>query len=377
MKHTTTVWDDLGVTLQLSTFAEGKKPEHHAMLHVEPCGELFEGQYARLSEAERRLADLLPEARPIVKRYFLSDAANQAPLIPFPTGPCAVSLIQQSPLDGSKVAAWIYLAEGLDVQDEGGVTLCRSNGYEHLWQMGLTAPEGDSYRQTASVLQTYESTLRKHAATIEANCLRTWFYVRDVDTQYGGMVQARRENFLQEGLTPATHYIASTGIQGIPASPSAIIQLGGYALKGTEAGQVRYVRALTHLNPTIEYGVTFERGTVVDFGDRSHCLISGTASIDNKGRVLHTGDVVKQTLRMWENVAALLHEGGFTPDDVAQIVVYLRDVADYATVRSMFASRFPGVPAVFTLAPVCRPEWLIEMECTAIRPLSGNAFRDF
>lgn len=377
MKHTTTVWDDLGVTLQLSTFAEGKKPEHHAMLHVEPCGELFEGQYARLSEAERRLADLLPEARPIVKRYFLSDAANQAPLIPSPTGPCAVSLIQQPPLDGSKVAAWIYLAEGLDVQDEGGVTLCRSNGYEHLWQMGLTAPEGDSYRQTASVLQTYESTLRKHAATIEANCLRTWFYVRDVDTQYSGMVQARRENFLQEGLTPATHYIASTGIQGIPASPSAIIQLGGYALKGTEAGQVRYVRALTHLNPTIEYGVTFERGTVVDFGDRSHCLISGTASIDNKGRVLHTGDVVKQTLRMWENVAALLHEGGFTPDDVAQIVVYLRDVADYATVRPMFASRFPGVPAVFTLAPVCRPEWLIEMECTAIRSLSGNAFRDF
>ena len=69
---------------------------------------------------------------------------------------------------------------------------------------------------------------------------------------------------------------------------------------------------------------------------------------------------------MWENVDALLREGGATMDDVMSIIVYLRDTADYAAVRDMFARRWPDIPAVITLAPVCRPEWLVEMECVAV-----------
>ena len=79
---------------------------------------------------------------------------------------------------------------------------------------------------------------------------------------------------------------------------------------------------------------------------------------------------------MWENVEALLAEGGASFDDMAQIIVYIRDIADYDTVRDLFAQRFPETPCVITLAPVCRPTWLIEMECLAIRP-AANAFRDF
>lgn len=69
---------------------------------------------------------------------------------------------------------------------------------------------------------------------------------------------------------------------------------------------------------------------------------------------------------MWENVNALLSEGGMSMDDILQIVVYLRDTADYAVVSQMFAKRFPQTPYVITLAPVCRPAWLIEMECIAV-----------
>ena len=31
--------------------------------------------------------------------------------------------------------------------------------------------------------------------------------------------------------------------------------------------------------------------------------------------------------------------------------------------------RFPNVPRMITLAPVCRPGWLVEMECMAVRKL--------
>ena len=148
-------------------------------------------------------------------------------------------------------------------------------------------------------------------------------------------------------------------------------------MKGLEAGQQSYLYARTHLNPTYEYGVTFERGVKITYGDRTHLLISGTASINNKGEVVHVGDIRKQANRMWENVGALLNEGGATFDDVMQIIVYLRDTADYEVVRQLFAERFPNTPYVITYAPVCRPQWLIEMECIAVTTQKDERFKDY
>jgi enamine deaminase RidA (YjgF/YER057c/UK114 family) len=383
MKYELIPFESLGVSVQLSSFCpEGGAGEWHAMLHVEPRGDLFQSQYNRLIEAERQLLsrDDIRGARVIFKRYFLSDGTNQQPLMHDEPDTCTVSYIQQPPLDGSKLALWLYLQRGTEVEDRAdgmGSTLVRHNGYEHLWTMGMTVPEGSSYAQTRTLLEDYEQLLAGREATMEANCIRTWFFVRDVDTSYKGMVVARRENFEREGLSRSTHYIASTGIGGNPSDPRAVIQFGSYALKGFRPEQQQYLYALSHLNRTDEYGVTFERGTRMTYGDRSHLIISGTASIDHRGEVLHVGDIEQQTLRMWENVEALLSEGGGSFSDVMQIVVYLRDISDYDVVSRMFRERLPEIPTVFTLAPVCRPSWLIEMECVAVTPEGNKDFPDF
>ena len=383
MKYELIPFESLGVSVQLSSFCpEGGAGEWHAMLHVEPRGDLFQSQYDRLIKAERRLlsCDDIRGARVIFKRYFLSDGTNQQPLMHDEPDTCTVSYIQQPPLDGSKLALWLYLQRGTEVEDRAdgmGSTLVRHNGYEHLWTMGMTVPEGSSYAQTRTLLEDYEQLLAGREATMEANCIRTWFFVRDVDTSYKGMVVARRENFEREGLSRSTHYIASTGIGGNPSDPRAVIQFGSYALKGFRPEQQQYLYALSHLNRTDEYGVTFERGTRMTYGDRSHLIISGTASIDHRGEVLHVGDIEQQTLRMWENVEALLSEGGGSFSDVMQIVVYLRDISDYDVVSRMFRERLPEIPTVFTLAPVCRPSWLIEMECIAVTPEGNKDFPDF
>lgn len=383
MKYELIPFESLGVSVQLSSFCpEGGAGEWHAMLHVEPRGDLFQSQYDRLIEAERWLLsrDDIRGARVIFKRYFLSDGTNQQPLMHDEPDTCTVSYIQQPPLNGSKLALWLYLQRGTEVVDRAdgmGSTLVRHNGYEHLWTMGMTVPEGSSYAQTRTLLEDYEQLLAGRGATMEANCIRTWFFVRDVDTSYKGMVVARRENFEREGLSRSTHYIASTGIGGNPSDPRAVIQFGSYALKGFRPEQQQYLYALSHLNRTDEYGVTFERGTRMTYGDRSHLIISGTASIDHRGEVLHVGDIEQQTLRMWENVEALLSEGGGSFSDVMQIVVYLRDISDYDVVSRMFRERLPEIPTVFTLAPVCRPSWLIEMECIAVTPEGNKDFPDF
>ena len=372
-------WEGLGAWAEMATFApEGKVEETHIMVHVEPRGELFEGQMNRIYEAEERIygLDALSEAKVVFKRYFLSDSTNQQPLMRDEQD-CAVSFIQQPPLDGSKIAVWIYLQKGTDVSNSNGMIVAEHNGYQHLWKMGLHDINGDSAQQTESLLVGYEQELKNFNATLADNCIRTWFFVRDVDTQYAGMVKARRENFTEQGLTENTHYIASTGIGGLPADTRALVQLGTYAITGFEPAQLRYLYAPSHLNPTYEYGVTFERGTLMEYGDRSHVFISGTASINNKGEVMHIGNIIKQTERMWENVEKLLEEAGTTYDDVMQIIVYLRDTADYSTVKAMFDKRFPDTPTVITLAPVCRPTWLIEMECIAVAPNSNDKYREF
>ena len=332
--------EEIGARIEWAHFTAGGVEEVHAMLHVEPRCELFEGQVARIQQAEKILLDMedVQGVSIVFKRYFLSDATNQVPVIQ-ENDACTVSYIQQPPLDGSKVAVWLYLQKGTEVVPMNNSTVVRHNGYQHVWTFGLMDPtSATSYMQTWQTLFIYIDILKLFQATLEKNCVRTWFFVRDVDTQYGGLVKSRRECFVEQGLTPETHYIASTGIGGTPSDPKALVQLDSYAMTGFEPEQQRYLYGLSHLNRTIEYGVTFERATLMQYGDRNHVHISGTASINNKGEVMHVGNVQQQTLRMWENVETLLNEGGMSYDDVMQIIVYLRDSADYEMVKRCLSS---------------------------------------
>ena len=317
MNYNLIQFEELGVTAEVASFTpEEGVSEWHVMLHVDGRKQSFDDQLRRLYEVEDHLTEI-PDfwgAQYVLKRYFLSDSTNQQPLMRKENG-ISISMIQQQPLDGSKIAAWLYLQSGVEVKEEDSVVVIRHNGYQHLWKMGMCKNQGDSAQQTEALLTEYEALLAKFDATLAENCIRTWFFVRDVDTQYHGLVKARRENFAKQGLTEKTHYISSTGIGGNTAETKALVQLGTYAITGLEPEQQHYLYAPTHLNPTYEYGVTFERGTVVEYGDRDHVFISGTASINNRGEVEHVGDIVLQTKRMWENVETLLKEGGADFED--------------------------------------------------------------
>lgn len=297
----------------------------------------------------------------VFKKYFLSSAV-QAKSLPSEEG--AVSAIVQAPLDGNSIAAWIWSVEDFDsILRKPGMTIVRDRcGCEHIWSAGMTSFASGSEAQTTEILESYENVLESLGMNLPDHCIRTWIYVHDIDNNYAGMVKGRRENFEKIGLTPRTHYISSTGICGSPAN-GALVQMDAYAVKG-DVSQ-RYLHAPTHLNPTYEYGVTFERGTRLDCGDSRRVFISGTASINNRGEVVHVGDVTAQAERMVENVGVLLAEGGASFADVREVSVYLRNAADYPKVAGMIEELCSDIPYVVVLAPVCRPDWLIEMECIA------------
>ncbi|MDR3118042.1 MAG: hypothetical protein LBU44_01230 [Mediterranea sp.] len=372
-----------GVKAEIAAFQpQGGTAEYHIMLHGDGDAVRYEDQLINLHKAYGELlsAGWPANPTPVMKRYFLSDAANQTEALEkelerFPA--CAVSIVQQPPLDGSKIALWVYLVGGVEFKEKDGLSGFSRNGYHHYWTAGRSIASGSPASQTRELLEDYGKALARRGCTIAENCVRTWFFVQNVDVNYAGMVKARKENFMEQGLTEQTHYIASTGIEGRAGNPAAHVLLDAYAVGGIQKEQVNYLYALTHLNRTCEYGVTFERGVSMEYGDRKQLYISGTASIDNKGLVLHVGDVVAQTRRMWENVGKLLEEGGAGFEDVAQMIVYLRDASDYPVVKKMFDEQFPDIPKQYVLAPVCRPAWLIEMECITLKENREERFGNY
>ena len=52
-------------------------------------------------------------------------------------------------------------------------------------------------------------------------------------------------------------------------------------------------------------------------------------------------------------------------------------ISDSELVSRLFRERMPNIPTVFTLAPVCRPTWLVEMECIAVTKNGNASFRNF
>lgn len=323
--------------------------------------------YARLLEGE------LNGAVAVFKRFFLSDAANQADYlqaIHAEGSDAPLSVVEQPPLDGTKIALWVYLQKGVQTRTLAkGICEVSHGAYRHLWMAGAANRASNAEYQMRLLFNDYVMRLLENGCSLADNCIRTWLFVQNVDVNYAGVVKARNEVFATQNLTDKTHFIASTGIAGRHADPKVLVQMDAYAVDGIRKEQVHYLYAPTHLNPTSEYGVSFERGTYVDYGDRRQVFISGTASINNKGEVVHPGDIRKQTLRMWENVEMLLKEAECTFGQVVQLLVYLRDMADYTVVKEMFEERFPDIPMVFLLAPVCRPGWLIEMECMAVKKM--------
>ena len=340
------------------------------MIHAHAQGRTFQQQLDAVLDCYEQLKALeLNGATAIMKRYFLSDVANQADdVLLADTSDCAKSIIGQAPLDGSKIGLWVYMMTSVSTRLlPSGLYEAAHGQFRHLWNASAHNTAQNSEYQTRLLFNEYVMQLMQEGCTLADNCIRTWLFVNDVDVNYGGVVAARNKIFFTQGLTEDTHYIASTGIGGRAQDAKVMTQMDNYAIAGIKKEQVHYLYAPTHLNRTSDYGVSFERGTYIDYRDRRHIIISGTASINNKGQIEHPKDIVRQTHRMWDNVEALLREADSSYDEVTVMIVYLRDFADYDVVRRLYDERFPEKPRIIVHAPVCRSGWLIEMECMAVK----------
>jgi len=326
----------------------------------------------------------LNPASTVMRRVFCSELVELFPQLGSFAGTYsgAFSAIGQPPLAGGGFALWsqhITDPDGpLKTSGDGACFSCTRGALSHDWISGLCDTSGgNAFSQTEAVLEKQNQWLADHDMTLAENVVRTWWFVRDIDTDYQQLVDARRGVFNRHNLTENTHYIASTGIAGAHPDSLARLSLDSYAIRGLCPEQIEHLSAPDHLGPTHLYGVTFERATAISYADRRHILISGTASIDTAGNIVHPGNVLRQLDRTLENIAALLAAAEAGLNDLAMILVYLRNPADEPAIEKVLRQQFGNLPMLLLHAPVCRPGWLIEIEGVAIVATREPEFPEF
>jgi 2-iminobutanoate/2-iminopropanoate deaminase len=137
-------------------------------------------------------------------------------------------------------------------------------------------------------------------------------------------------------------------------------------------------RAITNLqvlNEAYAYAKpsSFSRGMRIDLNGLTILLISGTASIDEAGRSVHTGDFRAQLRRTYANIGGLLEAEGATWHDIVRTTCYLRDIErDYEAFNEERTEFFrqqgldPAPASTGIQAILCRPELLVEIEAIAM-----------
>lgn len=249
----------------------------------------------------------------------------------------------------------------------GSARLVSSRGYEHLYAHNITGGtpgDGRDYAaQMADAFGRAEALLEAHGLTFR-QVVRTWIYLPRMDRDYAALNRVRTAFFRRAGVERVP---ASTGIQGGVWPPDRLGSLDLYALRADRPVAARQMHAPT-LNEAWAYGSRFCRGMEVTREDRTVLYVSGTASIDERGRVVAVGDIAGQVERMLTNVERLLADSRATPGDIVRATTYLKEPAFREAFEGIWRRRgFPTViPHTVCVADVCRPEWLCETEVAAV-----------
>ena len=101
-------------------------------------------------------------------------------------------------------------------------------------------------------------------------------------------------------------------------------------------------------------------------------FVRGQVSQDLDSRQsLHPADAAAQTAKTMANIKLLMEEAGGSLDHICRIVVYLTDIRYRQDVYREMGKWLKGVYPVSTglvITALARPEWLVEIEATAVIP---------
>jgi len=248
-------------------------------------------------------------------------------------------------------------------------------GYLGLSDVGRMIPAGSCLgpaEETAAVYTLLDRALSAEGWSIR-DVRRTWFYLHRILDWYDDFNRVRTHALKGLGAMSATcsgPLPASTGIRGtgIRGNWCTLDVLAMRALEGHAADVRRLINPQQNEAP--EYGSAFSRGLSITTERARYLLISGTASIDDSGRSMHSGDFARQTERTLDVVASLLAAAHAGLPDICQATAFIKRPEDLPDARR--ALDRVGLGAVLTVADVCRDELLFELDAIAVLPATSR-----
>ncbi len=110
---------------------------------------------------------------------------------------------------------------------------------------------------------------------------------------------------------------------------------------------------------------------VVTRGGRTVYLRGQCPQDIDTARNVDSSDPVVQTHKVMQNIRQLIEEAGGTMEHLVKVVVYLTDVRHREAVYRTMGEYIKGVHPVstgVTVTALARPEWLVEIDATAVIP---------
>ena len=150
---------------------------------------------------------------------------------------CTADYVEQPPLSGGKIALIILWVSKVYFGNDG-LNYFEFDGVKQYF----TSHSGDvydSYQSTHQLLDILNNDLLSRGGNIMDNCLRTWFYVRDIDYNYAGLIKSRESFFASCGMNKSGHFTASTGIGGRNAINNSSVTLTSRFATGLDSNKMK------------------------------------------------------------------------------------------------------------------------------------------
>jgi enamine deaminase RidA (YjgF/YER057c/UK114 family) len=218
------------------------------------------------------------------------------------------------------------------------------------------------------------------------NLIRQWNYIGnilDIKDEY--------QNYQIFNEVRNDYYSRYRKMKGYPAATGVGMKHGGVILDfcAVELSESLKIRAVENPNQINAYNYgqqvlmglkdkdkatkhapQFERALLVANNHDAYLHISGTASIIGQ-ETIGKNDIGKQTIVTIENVKKLteterinkLISGPVISGEKYSLFrIYIKKQSDFRIVHQIFNEQFPGIPAIYVEADICRDDLLMEIE---------------
>jgi enamine deaminase RidA (YjgF/YER057c/UK114 family) len=231
--------------------------------------------------------------------------------------------------------------------------------------------DNDREEQSIRMFDRANRLLLSQGATYR-NVVRTWIYLSDILDWYGQFNRVRNAKYKEFNLIPIrsnsieTEQIylpASTGIEGDNPFGAAVI-MDVLAMIQEPDSQIEIVQNTgSRQRSPYRYGSAFSRSIIIREPDNSHLYVSGTASIDERGKTLFPANPRAQIQQTFDIVNALIKRENASLRDLCHATVFLKKRDDIPIYREVVESYgLHEMPAICMIADICRDDLLFELD---------------